>query len=205
MYSKLHNQPSIKLSGLRRKIYQLIHIQLSLEAWERVWAGYGRVSNSLHTTPKQHSPQWFYWETMCKTVPDQQYISTYYQSQRESSWRVAALSKMVWKQRLIKYIECPIQAYSCHHELKVFYYVLKDEHPREMTQLMDCKGGLTKPEGTTYKPWHRMDTDMDLVITYTQLLQIQNKLREISVGHGRCWWKEEGQAWNNHTVRKGQC
>ena len=45
------------------------------------------------------------------------------------------------------------------------------EYPHKTTQLLDCKGALNKLEGTIYKPGHTMETDMDLVMAYTQLLQ----------------------------------
>ena len=62
-------------------------------------------------------------------------------------------------------------SHSYCHQLEVFYYALKDaddipELPREIDQLIDCKGALTKLKGTIHKPGHTMDTDMDLVMAY---------------------------------------
>ena len=54
------------------------------------------------------------------------------------------------------------------------YHALEDadntlRHTHDITQLMDCKGGLDKLDADIYKPRHTMDTDMDLVMAYKEL------------------------------------
>ena len=80
------------------------------------------------------------------------------------------------KYKVVRSVEHQVHAHSYWHELEVFYYALKNAddtqaHPHENTQLMDCKGELTKLKGPTYKPGHIMDTYMDFIMAYKQLLQ----------------------------------
>lgn len=81
-------------------------------------------------------------------------------------------------------------AHSYRHELETFYYGLHEanrilQQPHNITQLMDCKGGLEKLDQRIVHPSQTMASDMDIVMAYQQLeRQINHQVtRQWVMGH----------------------